>query len=96
MFDIIFLWLIIFYIKHIKNISIQDRNYTMQNGTVKWFNKKKGIGFIISEETNGDIFIHYSNIIGEGYKNLEEGDAITFLLEDSDKGFIGKEIKKID
>ena len=68
----------------------------MQNGTVKWFNKKKGIGFITSEEIEGDIFIHYTNIIGEGYKNLEEGDTLIFLLEDSDKGFIAKDIKKIN
>jgi CspA family cold shock protein len=68
----------------------------MQLGKVKWFNKKKGIGFLISNEFEGDIFIHYSNIIAEGYRNLEEGDSITFILEDSDKGLIGKEIKKVD
>jgi len=68
----------------------------MQNGKVKWFNKKKGIGFIITEDNTDDIFIHYSNIIGEGYKNLEEGDSVMFLLEESSKGLIGKEIQKVN
>lgn len=66
----------------------------MNKGKVKWFNKKKGIGFLVGEGVEGDIFIHYSNIIGEGYKNLEENDKVTFLLADSDKGYIAKNIKK--
>tara|TARA_Y100000588_G_scaffold23752_1_gene23788 strand:- start:22066 stop:22269 length:204 start_codon:yes stop_codon:yes gene_type:complete len=67
----------------------------MQKGKVKWFNKKKGIGFIFSNNNSGDIFIHYSNIIGEGYKVLEENDEVFYELEDSEKGPIAKNIKKI-
>lgn len=67
----------------------------MQKGKVKWFNKKKGIGFISSNKNSGDIFIHYSNIIGEGYKSLEEDDEVFYILEDSEKGPIAKNIKKI-
>ncbi len=67
----------------------------MQLGKVKWFNKKKGIGFLISDEVETDIFIHYSNIEGEGYKNLEANDVIEFDLVDSDKGWLAKNIKKV-
>jgi CspA family cold shock protein len=67
----------------------------MQKGKVKWFNKKKGIGFIFSDNNSNDIFIHYSNIIGDGYKVLEEDDEIIFELENSEKGLIAKNITKI-
>ena len=67
----------------------------MQKGKVKWFNKKKGIGFIFSDNNSSDIFIHYSNIVAEGYKVLEENDEVFFELEDSEKGLIAKNIKKI-
>lgn len=67
----------------------------MQKGKVKWFNKKKGIGFIFSDNDSIDIFIHYSNIVGDGYKVLEENDEVFFELEDSEKGPIAKNIKKI-
>ena len=46
-------------------------------GTVKWFNKQKGYGFI-SDESGKDVFVHYSGINMEGYKNLEEGQAVKF------------------
>ena len=54
-------------------------------GTVKWFNGSKGYGFI-SREDGDDVFVHYSAIQGEGFRNLEEGQRVEFEVEDSPKG----------
>ncbi|EEN80628.1 cold-shock DNA-binding domain protein [Lacticaseibacillus rhamnosus LMS2-1] len=61
------------------------RNVLMEHGTVKWFNAEKGYGFITRED-GSDVFVHFSAIQGEGYKTLEEGQAVTFEVEDSDRG----------
>jgi len=58
----------------------------MAEGTVKWFNAKKGYGFIQSEEEKGDIFVHFSEIQQDGYKSLDEGDAVVFEVFKDDKG----------
>ena len=57
----------------------------MAVGKVKWFNAEKGFGFITSEEGK-DIFVHFSAIQADGYKTLEEGQAVTFDVEESDRG----------
>lgn len=57
-----------------------------QNGTVKWFSKQKGYGFISPDGGGKEVFAHYSAIIGEGYRNLYEGDRVTFELVDKGKG----------
>lgn len=54
-------------------------------GTVKWFNAEKGYGFITDEEGQ-DIFVHYSVINVEGFKTLNEGEKVTFEINDSDRG----------
>jgi CspA family cold shock protein len=54
-------------------------------GTVKWFNDAKGFGFI-EQEGGGDVFVHFSEIEGEGYKSLREGDEVTFEVLDTPKG----------
>jgi CspA family cold shock protein len=54
-------------------------------GTVKWFNNGKGYGFIEREEGE-DLFVHYSAILGEGYRSLEEGQRVQFDIEESPKG----------
>ena len=57
----------------------------MANGTVKWFNGTKGFGFI--EQENGtDVFVHHSSINATGFKNLNEGDKVTFTLSQGQKG----------
>lgn len=57
----------------------------MSEGTVKWFSQRKGYGFI-STSDGRDIFVHYSNIEGEGFKTLAEGDAVSFDIVDGEKG----------
>jgi len=57
----------------------------MSKGTVKWFNDDKGFGFI-EQEDGEDVFAHYSEIIGDGYKSLSEGQEVTFDLEQGEKG----------
>ena len=54
-------------------------------GTVKWFNASKGYGFI-AREGGKDVFVHFSAIQGEGYRNLNEGEQVEFSIEDSPKG----------
>lgn len=54
-------------------------------GTVKWFNAKKGWGFITDTEGN-EIFVHFSKINMDGFKELKDGEAVEFEIEDSDKG----------
>ena len=57
----------------------------MANGVVKWFNDRKGFGFI--EQDNGpDVFVHHSGINSVGFKSLNEGDRVTFDIEDGQKG----------
>jgi CspA family cold shock protein len=57
----------------------------MLEGKVKWFNPRKGYGFIATPDGR-DIFVHYSNIGGEGFKTLDEGDAVTFDVIEGEKG----------
>ena len=57
----------------------------MTTGTVKWFNSEKGFGFITVEGGN-DVFAHFSAIQGEGFKTLDEGQHVTFDVEESERG----------
>ncbi|AEB29534.1 MAG: cold-shock protein [Carnobacterium sp.] len=57
----------------------------MEQGTVKWFNAEKGFGFIEREGAD-DVFVHFSAIQSEGFKSLEEGQAVTFDVEEGNRG----------
>ncbi len=57
----------------------------MKTGTVKWFNAKKGFGFI-SDESGNDVFVHFSALQMDGFKVLEEGEKVEFEVVDGDKG----------
>ncbi len=66
----------------------------MANGTVKWFNEKKGYGFI-EQEDGPDVFVHYSGINASGFKSLNEGDQVSFDIEQRDKGPQAVNVMKI-
>ena len=57
----------------------------MNKGTVKWFNNQKGYGFI-SDESGNDVFVHFTGIVGDGFKSLEEGAAVEFEVKKKEKG----------
>jgi CspA family cold shock protein len=59
---------------------------SVATGSVKWFNDSKGYGFIQAEDTDRDIFVHYSAIQGDGFKTLAEGQKVNFELIDGPKG----------
>jgi len=61
-------------------------------GTVKWFNNKKGFGFI-EQESGDDLFVHYSSIAQEGYKSLNEGQAVSFDVGTGEKGPIAVNVQ---
>ena len=66
----------------------------MPTGTVKWFNKSKGYGFI-SQESGNDVFVHHTAIQGEGYKSLEEGQKVKFDVVRGPKGEQAANVSKI-
>lgn len=57
----------------------------MNKGTVKWFNSRKGYGFITGED-GADVFVHYTEIVADGYRSLDEGAAVTYDVTTDDKG----------
>ncbi len=68
----------------------------MAEGTVKWFNARKGYGFI-EQESGNDIFVHFSEIQADGYKSLEEGEKVTFDVVEGDNGKLqAKNVVKVD
>lgn len=66
-----------------------------ETGTVKWFNEQKGYGFISRESGQGDIFVHHSAIVGEGFKTLNEGDRVEFTVTQGQKGPAADEVRKL-
>ena len=66
----------------------------MENGTVKWFNGSKGFGFI-SRDQGDDVFVHFNAIVGDGYKNLDEGDQVSFEVEKGPKGLQAAQVTKM-
>ena len=58
----------------------------MASGTVKWFSEQKGYGFITPDDGGKDLFVHYSNIIGDGFKNLQDGQPVQYEAAEGKKG----------
>jgi CspA family cold shock protein len=65
----------------------------MVSGKVKWFDNKKGFGFIL-HESGKDVFVHYSSIQGKGYKTLAEGEVVCFDLVESTKGWKAQNVQR--
>ena len=66
----------------------------MTNGTVKWFSERKGYGFI-EQEGGPDVFVHFSGINADGFRTLNEGDQVTFDIEQGQKGPSAVNVKKV-
>ncbi|HHP7233686.1 MAG TPA: cold-shock protein [Desulfobacterales bacterium] len=66
----------------------------MPEGTVKWFNDRKGYGFITKDE-GGDLFVHHTAILMEGYRTLTEGQRVRFEIEDGSRGPAAKNVEKL-
>lgn len=66
----------------------------MSNGTVKWFNAEKGYGFI-SQESGDDVFVHFSAIQGKEFKTLEEGQSVSFEIEEGPRGKQASNVTKL-
>jgi len=72
---------------------LNERSQQMSTGKVKWFNAKKGYGFITAD-TGEDVFVHFSEIQDSGYKSLDEGQAVDFEITKDEKGFKAKNVVK--
>jgi cold shock protein len=66
----------------------------MHTGTVKWFDVKKGFGFIINPEGK-DVFVHFSSIEGDGFRTLKDGDQVEYEEVDSGKGLAARNVKRV-
>ena len=66
-------------------VALNEKSNLLTTGTVKFFNAEKGFGFI-SRESGDDVFVHFSNIVGEGYKSLDEGQRVEFDVAPGRKG----------
>jgi CspA family cold shock protein len=67
----------------------------MTQGTIKWFDNKKGFGFIAQDEGGPDVFVHFSCIEGDGFKTLAEGDRVQFEVVNSDKGLKAASVARV-
>jgi cold shock protein len=65
-------------------------------GKVKWFNSKKGYGFIRQNESEQDIFVHYTSIKGDGFKSLAEGEEVQFELAEGPKGLQAQNVLRLN
>ena len=66
----------------------------MASGRVKWFDNKKGFGFIVQDESGEDVIVHHTAISGDGFKTLNEGEVVNFELIESDKGLKAQNVQR--
>ena len=74
--------------------NVRGGDLRMANGTVKWFNDKKGFGFI-SQDNGDDVFVHQTSIQGEGFRTLAEGDKVEFEVMKDQKGYKAAKVVKL-
>ena len=67
---------------------------TMASGKIKWFDNKKGFGFI-AQDSGEDVFVHHTSVLGEGFKILNEGDAVSFEIVESAKGLKAQNVQRL-
>ena len=67
----------------------------MATGTVKWFSAEKGYGFITPDDGSADVFVHFSAITGEGYRNLDEGQKVSYEVTQGQKGPQAAEVRPV-
>src|SRR5438552_17545369 len=67
----------------------------MPNGTVKWFDSKKGFGFILSPEGK-DVFVHFSSIAGDGFRSLKDGEPVEYEQLQGEKGLLAKNVRRLN
>ncbi len=76
-------------------VASEQEYGNVPDGTVKWFNDSKGFGFI-SQSEGDDVFVHFSAIQGDGFKSLQEGDAVTFEIVEGPKGLQAANVRKVE
>jgi len=76
--------------------AMSERIIPMKSGVVKFFDEKKGYGFIISDEDDSEIFVHFSNINIEGFKKLRKGQHVNFDIRQAQKGFEAIDVTPTD
>jgi CspA family cold shock protein len=72
----------------------KNQELAMASGKVKWFDNKKGFGFI-AQSSGQDVFVHHSSIVGPGFKTLNEGDEVSFDVVASDKGLKAQNVQRV-
>ena len=73
---------------------MQQQDQEHVNGTVKWFNNAKGFGFILPEDSEEDVFVHYSVIEGDGFRTLKQGERVLFDVARGPKGLHATAVRK--
>jgi len=68
----------------------------MPTGVVKWFDVKKGFGFIVGPDGAKDVFVHYSSIEGDGFRALKDGETVEYEMSDGDRGPQAQNVRRVD
>jgi CspA family cold shock protein len=75
-------------------VLVPEREISMATGTVKWFNSEKGYGFLAQDGGGPDVFVHYSSINSTGYRELAEGDRVSFDVEQGQRGLQAENVTR--